>query len=68
MSRGDKSFVDWRSLAMVDRLPTLVEVFEDEVQRPIKLTAAEGEAAVTTFDRYSGTAWIKVPVRMPAAS
>jgi hypothetical protein len=60
VSRGDKSFVDWRSLAIVDRLPTLFEVFEDEVQRPIKLTAAEGEAAVTTFDRYSGTACIKV--------
>ena len=60
VSRGDKSFVDWRSLAIVDRLPTLFEVFEDEVQRPIKLTAAEGEAAVTTLDRYSGTACIKV--------
>ena len=60
VSRGDKSFVDWRSLAIVDRLPTLFEVFEDEVQRPIKLTAVDGEAAVVTIDRYSGTACIKV--------
>ena len=60
VSRGDNSFVDWRSLAIVDRLPTLFEVFEDEVQRPIKLTAVGGEAAVVTIDRYSGTACIKV--------
>jgi hypothetical protein len=60
VSRGDKSFVDWRSMAIVDRLPTLFEVFEDEVQRPIKLTAVDGETAVSTTDRYSGTACIKV--------
>ncbi len=28
VTRGDKSFVDWRSMAVVDRLPNLAEVFE----------------------------------------
>jgi hypothetical protein len=60
ISRGHSSFVDWRSLAIVDRLPTLFEVFEDAVPRPIKLTAVGGEAAVVTTDRFSGTACIKV--------
>jgi hypothetical protein len=60
VSRGNNSFVDWRSMAIVDRLPTLFEVFEDEVQRPMKLTAVNGEAAVAKLDRYSGNACIEV--------
>jgi hypothetical protein len=59
-SRGDKSFVEWRNLAIIDQWPTLFEVFEDQVQRPIKLTAVDGEAAITTFGPYSGTTCIKV--------
>lgn len=58
--RDDKSFVDWRSMIVVNRLPTLFEVFEDEVQPPIALTAAAGDAAVVTSDHYSGAASIKV--------
>ncbi|HEX3999366.1 MAG TPA: NPCBM/NEW2 domain-containing protein [Pirellulales bacterium] len=60
VSRGKKSYVDWRSAEIVDRLPTLAEVFEDEVQRPTRLAAVDGDAAVVTIDRYSGTACIKL--------
>ena len=59
VSRGDKSWVDWRSMALVERLPTLAEVFEDSAQPPLRFTGT-ATAEIATFDRYSGTASIKV--------
>ena len=46
-------------MALVERLPTLAEVFEDAAQPPVRFTAT-GKAEIATFDRYSGTACIKV--------
>ncbi|HKD37867.1 MAG TPA: NPCBM/NEW2 domain-containing protein [Pirellulales bacterium] len=67
VSRGDKSYVDWRSMAIVDKLPTLSEVFEDSPPLPVQLKQSDGQKltdakdSVVTFDRYSGTSSIKVP-------
>jgi hypothetical protein len=58
-AKGDKSFVDWRSLALVDRVPTLAELFEDAPQAPIRFKP-NGAAEITTSDRYAGNACIKV--------
>jgi hypothetical protein len=85
VTRGDKSYVDWRSIALVDKLPSLAEVFEDSPQPPFELKTsvaagakaepqdvneglpdrAKGESSesvksITSSDRYSGTASIKV--------
>jgi hypothetical protein len=67
VSRGDKSYVDWRSLAIVDKLPTLAEVFEDAPLLPVQLKQSDGHKLtdakdnIVTFDRFSGTSCIKVP-------
>ncbi len=60
VSRGDKSFVDWRSMELVQRDPTLFDVFEDEVRSPVRLSSPTGRAEVDTTDRYSGKACLKV--------
>ncbi len=70
VTRGDKSFVDWRSIALVDKLPSLAEIFEDAPQPPFELKVSpspltgegrgEGEKSVVSLDRFSGTACIKV--------
>ncbi len=40
VTRGDKSYVDWRSMALMDKLPSLAEVFEDAPQPPFELKTA----------------------------
>jgi hypothetical protein len=66
VSRGDKSFVDWRSMAIVDKLPSLAEVFEDAPQPPIQLKSSDGpntgdgRSSVVPLDRFSGDTSIKV--------
>jgi hypothetical protein len=66
VSRGDKSYVDWRSLALVDKLPSLAEVFEDAPQLPVQLKSSDGQnvrdgtESIVTIDRFSGTSSIKV--------
>ncbi len=37
VSKGDKSFVQWRSMTVLERLPGLNEIFEDAVQPPVQL-------------------------------
>jgi hypothetical protein len=60
VTRGDKSFVDWRSIALVDKLPGLAEVFEDSPLPPIELKANSGQNAVVSLNCFSGSACIKV--------
>jgi hypothetical protein len=66
VSRGDKSYVDWRSLALVDKLPSLAEVFEDAPQLPIQLKSSDGQkdsdgkGSIVMLDRFSGTSSIHV--------
>ncbi len=64
-AKGDKSFVDWRSLALIDRVPTLAELFEDAPQPPIRFKP-KGAAEIVTTDRYAGNACIQVAGPGPA--
>jgi hypothetical protein len=60
VTRGDKSFVDWRSAIAVDRLPNLAEIFEDAAQPPIRFKPSDANSAIVATDHFSGTACIKV--------
>lgn len=66
VSRGDKSYVDWRSIALVEKLPSLAEVFEDAPQLPVQLKLSDGQnvvdgkGSIGANDRFSGNASIKV--------
>jgi hypothetical protein len=60
VTRGDKSFVDWRSAIAVDRLPNLAEIFEDAPQPPIRFKPSDANSAIVATDRFSGAACIKV--------
>ncbi len=66
VSRGDKSYVDWRSISVVDKLPSLFEIFEDAPQLPVQIKLSDGQnfvdgkGSVVTMDRFSGTSCIKV--------
>ena len=60
VTRGEKSYVDWRSMALVDKLPSLAEIFEDGPQPPIELKSSNVRDSVVSLDHFSGTACIKV--------
>ena len=55
-SKGDKSFVEWQGMTVLDRSPTLFEVFEDAVRPPVGLT---GKATLALDDPFYGTACLK---------
>ena len=57
---GDRSFVDWRAVAIVDRRPGLLRVFEDEPAFAERLTQGKGSASFDGDDRFEGSASIRV--------
>ena len=59
-SDGAQSFVDWRAVAIVDRRPGLLRVFEDEPQFVEHLTQGKGSASLDSDDRFEGSASIRV--------
>jgi hypothetical protein len=57
---GPQAKVDWRGVALVERLPGLLSVFEDEPQFATELTRGSGTAELRADEAYSGTHGLRV--------
>ena len=60
ISGGNQAYVDWRSIAFVDRHPGLLTVWDDEPAWLDELTQGDGQATRDVTVGFSGNSAIKV--------
>jgi len=60
MTQGDKSLIDWRGSRLITHRPGLARLFDEEDDFPDALQDGEGDATLSTTEKYTGQRSLKI--------